>query len=816
MPESEKKQKHKKYTDEQVRLLKSVVDHFNDEDRGIRERQIRTWRRLKLFWENFTQVWYSEVAHDWRIWDEQQTDQSNNDQAYYDKPVNVYRAYLESIIAALSVTVPPIKCYPDDANNNLDLLTAKAGDKISQLIFRHNDAPLLWLQALFINVTEGMVGCYSYPKADESYGTYERKEYEEHEQEYNVTMCSLCGYVLNQEPILAGEQQQPGSENLSGLPVDQDMLNRERDEYMPDDEDAPLHAMLNEGQDLCPACMQMMDPELAKQTFTTTRLVGITTEPKTRICLEVYGGLYLKVPNYAKKQADIPYLIQSYETNTVNAIEMYPDLHECLANNTGNNTGGTGYDTYEQWGRLSPQYRGEYPNNTVTVRNAWLRPCAFNYLTKEEAKEMKELFPDGAKVVFIDDNFADAENESLDDCWTLTFNPLSDFIHFDPLGILLVSIQEITNDLISLTLQTIEHGIPQTFVDSAVVNTKAYEDTEVVPGGIYPGTPRSGQRMSDAFHEVKTAALSAEVLPFGQSIQTMGQLVSGALPSLFGGQLEGSETASEYSMSRSQALQRLQTTWKMLTHWWKQIFGKVIPMYIKELQDDERDVQRAKDGSFINVFIRRAELEGKIGKVELEANENLPITWSQQRDIVMQLLNAGNPQVLEIIGNPENLPLLRDILGLTDIYVPGEDDREKQRDEIKLLLNSEPMMEEPDPMMMMQAFANGMPPPQPQQIPSIEIDPIYDKHDIHFEVVRKWVTSEEGRQAKIDNPAGHTNVMLHGKMHYMMIQQQMMEEAMNTAAAGPGASSESSPTDQKGQDKKSAPITGESDVQTVH
>jgi len=114
-------------TDEDKVDLTTIVKHFEDEDKSTRDRQIRSWRRLKLLWDGFQRVWYSEVAHDWRIWDEQQ-DNDSNQQDYYNKPVNVFRAYLESIIAALSINIPSIKCYPDDADNALDLLTAKAGD----------------------------------------------------------------------------------------------------------------------------------------------------------------------------------------------------------------------------------------------------------------------------------------------------------------------------------------------------------------------------------------------------------------------------------------------------------------------------------------------------------------------------------------------------------------------------------------------------------------------------------------------------------------------------------------------------------------
>src|SRR3990167_4764797 len=146
-----------KLTEKQKKLLKQVCDHFDQEDRAVRERQIRTWKKLKYYWNGFQRVWWSEVAHDWRI-------------AAFDKPINIFRAYLESIIAALSVTVPPIKCFPDDAENNLDLETAKAGDRIAKLVFKHNDAPLLWVHALFIFCTEGMIAAYNYAKEDKSYG----------------------------------------------------------------------------------------------------------------------------------------------------------------------------------------------------------------------------------------------------------------------------------------------------------------------------------------------------------------------------------------------------------------------------------------------------------------------------------------------------------------------------------------------------------------------------------------------------------------------------------------------------------------------
>ncbi len=761
----------KQYSDEIQRLLKEVVTHFDKEDVSVRERQIRTWRRLKLFWENFQRAWYSEVAHDWRIYDESQGDDS--DQSYYDKPINVFRAYLESIIAALSVVVPPIKCYPDDADNTLDLSTARAGDKISQLVYRHNNVSLLWLHALFIYCTEGMVACHNYPKSDNKFGTYEKKEYDEIEQMTQVAMCPNCQYELSNTPVTPDAVNQAASD-----------IEFEPDAFQPEQVE----------MDLCPSCGSQMMPQIEQKSFTTTRLVGVTKEAKTRVMLDCFGGLYVKVANYARKQDDTPYLIWAYETHYANTIERFEHLHgnKNLLKKIPTEVGPK--DPYEQWGRLSPQYQGEYPQNTVTVRNAWLRPAAFNVLQdKKDVDTLKKKFPRGAKVVLVNDEFGEACEQSLDDYWTLTYNPLSDYIHHDPLGLLLISISEITNDLVSLTLQTIEHGIGQTFADPSVLDFNAYRQLEALPGGIFEAKPKSGQSLAEAFHEVKTATLSHEVLPFGNYIQTLGQMVSGALPSLFGGQLEGSETASEYSMSRAQAMQRVQNIWKIFTTFWKEIFGKVIPQSINEIKEDERDVDRDKNGNFFNVFIKKAELEGRIGRVELEASENLPITWQQKKDVLMQLLQGGNPEILQILGAPENLPVIRESIGLTDFFVPGEDDKDKQYDEIKLLLNSGPMPTG-DEMM--------------PELPSVEIEPEFDDHDIHFEIVRKWVISDAGRQTKMDNESGYRNVILHGLAHYAQIQMVMQQQAL----AGPkGAAPGEKPNPNA---SKEAPIAGEENVQT--
>lgn len=738
-------------------ILKQLADHADIEDRASRERQLRTWRRLQLLWEGYSRTWYSETAHDWRIWDEEQG--LDTDQAYYDEPMNLFRAYLESIIAALSVTVPSCICYPDDAEDELDLLTAKAGNDIAKQLARWNNYSLLWVHALFVYCLQGMVACYHKPEEDESYGQYEEKIFEDVDQTHQILNCPRCGYQLG-------------------------------DNVLDPDEDKPtVH------KEDCPGCGETVKPKVTEQVIKDKQFKENSISNKQRVCMEAYGGLNVKIPNWARSQKDTPYLVFSYETHYANAIADYKDLKNDPDIQKIKSHGSAGaYDQYDQWARLSPQYQGEYPINVVTMKYYWFRPALFNVLKDDaDIKYMEDKFPSGVTADFVNGICCDFEEECLDDVWTLTKNPLSNFMQDDPIAMLITSVQDIINDLVSLVKQTIEHGIGQAFADPSVLNFKKYQQAETLPGAIYPIKQGSlgGKAIGDAFYEMRTATLSAEVLPFLENIQTMGQTIIGALPSLWGGQIQGSKTASVYSMSKSQALQRLGNTWKMLLSWWEEINNKVIPMQINCTKEDERDVMQDKDGNFVNILIRKAELEGNIGKIQLEANENLPQSWNQIRDNIMQLLQNGNPQILEIMGASENLELIREAIGISDIYVPGEDDRSKQYEEIKQLLNSEPLSDSE---------------------PSVPIDPIYDNHMIEFEIVRKWVTSEAGREAKTMNPMGYKNVLLHGLQHQDQIKQSMMN---NQPPPSQNKQSNVPPAKPNPLTSKPAPIMGDKDVATV-
>lgn len=737
------------------RALKNIIDEFEREDQSTRERQLREWKKLKYMWAGLSNLYWSETAHDWRTFDLNNINQGNNDAGYYDKPINMFKGMLESIIAALSASVPGLKCFPDDAQNPGDILTAKAGDRICQLVYKHNDAPLLWVHALFIYCTEGMIASYNYTCEDKKFGTYQKRNYKKVTETIQEKVCPECG--------------------MQYTPFDIQLSQEERDEFQPGNDDVVAQDLLNKGN-VCAHCLAEVDPELKETPVVVEKFDGITHEPKSRQMLEVYGGLNVKIANYARKQSETPYLRYSYEAHKSDALSKYKFLRDCR----GLDSGGSGVDVYERWARTSTQYTGEFPRSVVTWNHWWLRPEAFE-LEKDDdlVAQLKKRFPNGAHVIYCNDEYCESENDALDDHWNIAYNPLSDYVHYEPLGMLLVSVQEIINELISLTLQTIEHGIPQTFADPEVLNFKAYEQAEARPGDIFPAKAKAGKQVSDGFYEVKTASLSAEVTPFGEKILQLGQSASGALPTLSGGPQAdtGGKTASGYAQSRSQALQRLQTPYKMLTFWWKNSWSKVVPQYIKEMKDDEKWTEKGKTpGEFINVIIKRAELAGKLGSIELEASEQLPMTWGQTKDIVMNLMNLNNPVIMAALTDPENVEALSEAIGLPDFEIPGQDDRTKQYEEIALLLQGAPSQD----------------PNSGTQIPSVDVEPLVDNHIIEADICRRWLVSEAGRQAKTDNPKGYANILAHMSRH--LTAQQLLSQTF-------GAGNQPQPTPDQNPNK---------------
>lgn len=692
-----------------IDLLKSA----REEDRFVRDTQLRLSKRLEYYWNNILDIFLDPISHDWRVpdWDVMEADGE-----VPPRLINIYRPLGEAVVAALSVTIPAVIYHPDDADNPDDVETAKAYRAINKLVASHDDDSMLFLRVLMIMFNQGTPFAYNYYQTDPKLGSYKKNKVEFKDINTFQSHCPECG-----DPLDFGVQ------------------GNEEQEYQ------------------CETCGYVGPGEIQQAIEKLPQIVGFDNSPKGTIKREVYSLLNVKVPAYAKDQSACGYLLLEFAQSAAMLRSIFKDVE-------GGKDITSKYDnSFESFSKLPIQYLGEQPENAANVACLWLRPWQYYQLGNDRTEVVEYLlkdFPDGLYCIFVNDDPMEVVNEDMDAHWSIGKNPLGSFIYARPLGENLATVQDIRAQLVEIELQTAEYGIPETFVDSKVLDFQKYGAGRAQPGMVTPVKPRAGKSIGDAFHTTKSAILSQEIDPLRQHIDQDAQLVSGAFPSVYGGvSTGGSKTAAEYSQSKAMALQRLNTTWKIVCEFWTQVQSRSAVEYanvIKEMDQDEKYTVQEGAGNFINVWIRKSSLNGKVGRVEPEASEQLPQSWAQKKDLIFQLMQSGIPEVLMVLTHPQNAGIIKNTLGMNELFIPGEDNSIKQYKEFQLL-------------------SQGI---------QVQTNPLVDDEEVHIQVLKHILTgplgeslSEEGMQAS----------MMHLQMHMESMAQKAAEEmAMQATSDKPG------------------------------
>lgn len=703
--------------DELKKHLLSILQDVEREENGYRSNMLQVLRKLDLFWHGIQRLYWSEQAEDYLTISDIDDPALREEVEGLDEVINIYRAHGESIIAALSTGIPGVNFGPADADSPVDILTAKGYSKLAELIQRRNKAPLLFLKALFTLWNQHFVAAYHYSKEDKAFGTYSSIRTERRQVNIPTSVCGECGEELQ------------------------------------------------EGAVTCPLC----NSEEIQSTLKPTEVEEEIEEriPKSSQVIEIYGPLNVMIKNNARTIQDTGILTLYTENDIAKVLHTYPELADKLTNQP---------DTDED-AQTRATHNSTIDENNVTVKQVWIRPWMFWRLgvtQKEVIEALYQRFPDGVYFVSVQDEVTDIHPEALDDRWTLTESPISRTVIADPMGQAVVSIQETVNDLYSLSNDTAKHAIPETFYDSRLIDGQRYSKVVAKPGMFFPVLKQPGQQLAESIFQMKPATLSKEIDVFRARNDTDAQFVTGAFPSIYGGPNEGSSgTLGEYSLSKNMALQRLQIHWKTLVHWWTDIIGKTTADFHANMKADEKFAKRQNGAHYVNVIITKAELDaGKIGEVEPNNSEQLPMSWAQKRDLLIQLVTLNNEQLNFTIFHPENANLIAQTLGVPEIYIPGDEDRTKQLIEIGKLLVSPP-----NPGMPTE---QGMAPEMPSIMPEQEVD----NHAVHIEVCKAWCNSEAGQEAKYsaDRSQGYKNVLLHIRAHMQMMPPPMPETPVKKEA----------------------------------
>jgi hypothetical protein len=686
--------------------LRTIFTDCEAEDRDIRLDYLHTYRQLQLYARGIFDLFWDETARDWRSFSEEE----GNDE--YSRNINIFRGHMESVVAALSVKLPGTEFIPDDADDPLDIETAKGMGEVTKLIQKHNKSKLLLIKCLYLFWTQGTVFAYNSYREDPKFGTIDVPQKTVRTVMNFDVFCSYCG-------------------NLLGTVR----------------ETKPVDALR------CEVCGLVKVPEVKEYPETLEQITGYSSEPKGRVAFDFWGPLNVKVPMYAKKQEDFGYLIFKFESHYAMIKNEFNDVEDKLR------SGNPSVDAYDRYLRMMPEYRGELPSALDTISCIWIRPWMYWSIDDEEIRGwLFQNYPKGAYYMYADEELVAISDQSMDDCWTCSTDPLADFIMGEPLGKPLVPIQDMRNDLTSLSFQSIEYGIGENFVDPRVLDLQKYKESQALPGMFTAATARSGQTLGDGFYQTTPSRLSEEVNVFGAKLDEDGQFVTHDFPSVYGGEAGGSKTAFEYKKSNTAALQALGLTWVKVIDLWTNLMAKAAAQYVEHMKDDEKNVQKV-NGKWINVWIRKQQLTGKIGGVEPETSETLPLSWEAKWQLILELIQMQDPVINSVLLSPQNSTFLKQAVAMPEIKIPGENDRNKQFGEIYDIIN---------------------------QDPSVGVDPDIDDHQIHMDIIKEYLTSMPGVALYKANPQVYQLIVQHYKEHEMGLVQTMQKQAMMQAGMGGG------------------------------
>jgi hypothetical protein len=756
--------------------LRRIVFQFSTESESTRRQEIRRIKQAHQFWRGLQYLWWNERDQNWHLPFEQKLGASSSveDMPRYEFVTNIYQAFGLSIVAVLSQDVPQVRFFPASAQAEEDVAAAKAATEVASLVERNNRIGNLIVDEAFNLWTDGKVGAYVRFVVDgQRFGFHPETEIATREVKLgsDVYVCPECGAendAADTRDKGVGEGA-PGAGSLSLDSVANTNSTRsahsqsEVSAAKPRSQPQSTLLALSPGAPTptptpCDSCGALLTEEdfVAAETITVPAAQTRLRVPNGQEVITIVGGLELKTPPWANEMHEYPYVQWNMEVHQARLRAAYPHAAEKI----GAPVAGA-MQEYERLARLAQSQGGplteggDFNINLITFQRTWLRPWAFFSLDDKSLRdELLQLFPDGAYVAFAGDVYCESRNENMDDHWRVLHALPGDGSSGRPaLGDALISVQERFNTLSNLQIETYEFGIPPIYADSEVLDFDSLQNQTAEPGAHYPARAKPGQSLAAGFFQPEPAQVPPDLAQHAANLMgPIAQFLTGAFPALFGGSMTNNDTAAGYSMARDQAMGRIGLVWRRMKFFHADIMLLAVDCFRQNRPNDVEVTLLGAGAAFESKWIRLADLKGNLFSYP-ETDEQYPTLWSQQRALLLQLLGNPDPQIQSVLAHPENMALMKRLIGLEEFVIPDEESRTKQYREIAQLVAEAPVVKT-DP-------ATGA----ETVLPSIVPDEFADNHTVELEICKRWFTADAGQVAKIEAPAGYANVRAHAMLH---------------------------------------------------
>jgi hypothetical protein len=535
-------------------LQKALLDLYLDccsEDRYPRLVEVKDVKQAEYYWQGRQYIWWSSNDKQWNLPTQAQNsnydDLNLDDMPRFEFVTNIYQARGLMMIGAVAGAPPRIRFFPGDADDENDLETAEGRTKLSKQIERWNPPQKMLQEETYHAWTGGFIAEWTHWVADGDKLGYDSVPTlgQSNDDVSSSIVCSECGWSA------------PADEAVPPVP--------------------------------CPQCGKTLtDDDITQEEPISIPQDGEDEQiAKGRQVIEVFGALNCKRPQHTNHQSQWHYF--GIEREVHYSILRYNHQDKSDKIKPGLAFGAD--DMFERNARLAVAENTKLLTQTgtaqaklVTEANVWFRPVSF-WMCKEDSHrdELSELFPRGCYVKFGGTTYLSSKAESMDDCIASCHAMPGRGQHRPAVGSSMLSVQDRTNTLSNIAMETYEYGIPITYRDADTFSSDADDDQRAAPGLEVEVLIRPGEDIRQKIMQVRADSVSPDMQK--HALDLMGPVadeLSGTYPALTGAGAQGGapETLGQQAMQRDQAMGRMGIFYVNL----KQLRADIMTLACKDFQ----------------------------------------------------------------------------------------------------------------------------------------------------------------------------------------------------------------------------------------
>lgn len=517
---------------------------------------------------------------------------------------------------------------------------------------------------------------------------------------------------------------------------------------------------------------------------------GDKTEQKTR----AYGKLEFRVPMSVDEDDPLPWCCRMREMDIASAKEKTPWIDAKITAGAG------GRGQIDRTCRLTvrnavqnqTQWTSNASDRAVTEETWWIRPSQFREITdKNIRQQLREMCPDGARVVFMGGEFAYIRNEKMDDCVVILYSREGTGQNRRAIGSNNLVTNKVLNYDISLFNRYMTACVPRKLHIAGAINSEAINQQRSDPAYSMPVDGSKAQEsggLSNVTAVENVPTPPAQLMDFITSmIEDLPTALDGASPAMWGD--SDKDTGIVVSIERAASLQVFGTPY-MATAW------GMASSCGKAANWAGRTMEGTVSGMIPGVGRVSVDYSAlKAGEAYCfpEADSGYPESEAEKDLRLAEFVEAGGiPTVIAAAGGPQNFEAMNRVTKRFGVTIPGTNSVQKQQGEFEQLLKSGP---QPNPAYIQAALqvqqiteqAQTEPDAQtpegqrglqqvqeqlqqiPQLLPSVPVeqDASVD-HNIEALICFDKMNSEDGQKLKREQPPIFQNLQLHWQGHMDM------------------------------------------------